>query len=281
MIQNTVQGTYTPKPVTKSRVVSPRESMVVEMPEFSIRINMNTLEAFNEEKTKEEAETIETLTSFVPLSTTPMPSMNADDRLDTRNRVRSEEEVHDAHLLANRRVHTQSRWKAWTFLALLVSGMWIGFVVTNTSVEQFLSNPIEATASIFRGDLRQPTEVIAVKKVKPEVWVDRQGALGDLYFAQGIIQITSDLSSPPKQIIVSIMCQDGKTKTEYLGNFIHLDNMTEENALLFKEEQIAYQTNQELKVFKPAQILNGEFQFTYVYAPDEECKVSRVAFKLL
>ena len=281
MIQNTVKGTYKPKPVAKSRVVSPKKSIIVEMPEFSIRINMNTLEAFNEEKTKEEEETIETLTSFVPLSATPMPSMSADDHLDTRDRIRSEEEVHDAHLLANRRVQTQSRWKVWAFLILLVLGMWIGFVITNTSTEQFLINPIEATASIFRGDLRQPTDAVIVKKIKPEAWVDRQGALGDFYFAQGIVQITSELSSPPKQVIIAIVCQSGKSKKEYLSDFIYLDEVTEEAALQFKDEQIAHKAKQELKVFKPAQVINGEFQFTYIYPPNEECKINRVSIKLL
>ena len=58
MIRSTVKGTYTPKPIFQTRVVPPKEPIVVEMPEFSIRINMNTLEAFNDEKTKEEEETI-------------------------------------------------------------------------------------------------------------------------------------------------------------------------------------------------------------------------------
>ena len=281
MIQNTVKGTYTPKPVAKSRIVSPKKPILVEMPEFSIRINMNTLEAFNEEKTKEEEETIETLTSFVPLSATPVPHLGLEDHFDTRDRIRSEEEVHDAHLLANRRVHTQSRWKLWTFLLLILLGSWTGFVSINTSLDQFLSNPIEATASIFRGDLRQPTEVQAVKKVKPEAWVDRQGALGALYFAQGIVQITSDVSSAPEQVIVSIACQNGKNKTEYLNTFLYLDELTEDNALLYRDELIAYQAKQELKAFKPAQVINGEFQFTYVYPSDDECKVNRVSLKLL
>ena len=56
MIRSTVKGTYTPKPIFQTRVVSPKEPIIIEMPEFSIRINMNTLEAFNDEKTKEEEE---------------------------------------------------------------------------------------------------------------------------------------------------------------------------------------------------------------------------------
>jgi hypothetical protein len=282
MIRNTVKGTYLPKPIARTRVVSPKKAMVVEMPEFSIRINMNTLEAFNEEKTKEEEETIETLTSFVPLSATPMPGALNEDHMDIRDRIRSEEEMHDAHLLANRKVQTQSRWKIWSFLILLFLGIWMSFVVINTSLDNFLTNPIEATASIFRGDLRQSVEVKQeVKRVKSEVWVDRQGGLGNAYFAQGIVQITKDMPSLPTQVIVSITCQDGKVKTEYLSTFIYLDELNEESILLFKEEQAAYKAKQEMTHFKPAQVIDGDFQFSYVYPSNEECTVQRIELKLL
>ena len=165
MIRSSVQGTYTPSPISQKSLVYPKAETIVDMPDSSIKINMMSLEAVSEEQSKEEEETIETLTSFVPLSTTPAPGMIVEDDFDIRDRIRSDEEVHDAHVLANRKIKTQSRWKVWFSFLVIGLALWAGFVSINkSSLPPKVVFRRETNISSERAALKAPE---AVRKRKP------------------------------------------------------------------------------------------------------------------
>ena len=279
MIRSSTQGTYTPKPISQTCLVYPKKEQMIEPPETSIKINMMSLEVVSEEQSKEEEETIETLSSFIPLSTTPAVGMISEDNFDVRDRIRSDEEVHDAHALANRKIQTQSRWKTWVSFVLILLIIWAAFVSVNKSFNEFLADPIEATAAIFRGDLRQPKAENKPKRLKAEVYTHSQGALEAGYFAQGTVELPN-VASLPEQIKAVILCEGESKKNEYLSRFIYHDDLNDENAFLFYKEDLSAQNTTDMKYFKPAQVEGQELNFSYIYYTNEGCTPTKITFKL-
>jgi hypothetical protein len=147
-----IVSAYIPTLIRKSRRLTPEEMPVIDRPDASIKINMNTLEKVSTEQIQNEAEAFLKIAEFSPLAT-PAPGYVNEKLFDPRDLVRPEQELQETMRFSS--VGYQKRSHLWVFIILMVIllSTWVASVSWRVGLDVFRTDPIKATKTAFSGQV--------------------------------------------------------------------------------------------------------------------------------
>jgi len=161
---------YQPRPLEKRSVAPGRPQPRLERPATSIVINTQALSQLTDERARREAEVVEALASFIPLSSTPAPGRLSDEALalPARELVR-ERPLDPAALAATGRASdfSSSGRRALLTGALALAALWFGFLASRVGLDRALREPLRASRVALLGELEAPApaEEAAIEEV--------------------------------------------------------------------------------------------------------------------
>ena len=147
-----IVSAYIPTLIRKSRRLTPQEMPVIDRPDASIKINMNTLEKVSTEQIQHEAEALQKIAEFSPLAT-PAPGYVNEKLFDPRDFVRPEQELQETMRFSS--VGYQKRSHLWVLfiLVIILLGTWVASVSWRVGLDAFQADPIKATQTAFSGQV--------------------------------------------------------------------------------------------------------------------------------
>jgi hypothetical protein len=152
---------YQPRPIEKRSAAPQRPQPRVERPVASIVINVETLTQLSDERARREAEVVETLAGFIPLSSTPAPARFTEELPAARALVRERPVDLSALEGAPRRAEdfSSSARRARLTGALALIAIWGSFLVSRVGLERALREPLRSSRVALLGEIETKAEV--------------------------------------------------------------------------------------------------------------------------
>ena len=152
---------YQPRPIEKRSVAPQRPQPTVERPVASIVINVETLTQMSDERARREAEAVETLAGFIPLSSTPAPVRFTEELPAARELVR--ERPVDLSALeegpGRAKDFSSSARRARLMGVLVLVAVWGSFLVSRVGLERALREPLRSSRVALLGEIETKPEV--------------------------------------------------------------------------------------------------------------------------
>ena len=152
---------YQPRPIEKRSVAPQKRQPRVERPVASIVINVETLTQLSDERARREAEDVETLAGFIPLSSTPAPARFTEELPAARALVR--ERPVDLSALeggpGRAEDFSSSARRARLIGALALVAVWGSFLVSRVGLERALREPLRSSRVALLGEIETKAEV--------------------------------------------------------------------------------------------------------------------------
>jgi hypothetical protein len=151
---------YQPRPVEKRSVAPQRPQPKIARPVASITINLEELSRISDERARREAEVVETIAAFIPLSSTPAPAHFTEAAAEARELVRVAPAPSTLSMPPARpEDFTPSAKRARLVGALALALIWFAFLASRVGVERALREPLRATRVAFLGEIETQVQL--------------------------------------------------------------------------------------------------------------------------
>ena len=151
---------YQPRPVEKRSVAPQRPQPRLERPIASIIINIDDLSRLSDERARREAEVVETLAAFIPLSSTPAPAHFTEASAEARELVRAHPLPAEPEGERRRpEPFSSSARRARVVGVIALALIWFAFLASRVGVERALREPLRASRIALLGEIETQVQL--------------------------------------------------------------------------------------------------------------------------